>query len=218
MQNKYVALAMMGALVLGASQAKAEGKDGVAAVVNGEKITVAEIRQAYDDNPGIKKQVSFKDFYNKALEVVINGKLVYQAAVKADVTSSPEYKKQLAMAKEDIARKIYLEQQVDKKISKEQINKVYDEYKKSFKSEKEIKAKHILVDNEAKANEVIAKLKKGGDFDKLAKEYSKEPADLGMVYTLASYAAGTDEYKKEYLSLVRNYGEKQPGFSEDIVE
>lgn len=37
MQNKYVALAMMGALVLGASQAKAEGKDGVAAVVNGEK-------------------------------------------------------------------------------------------------------------------------------------------------------------------------------------
>ena len=169
MQNKYVALAMMGALVLGASQAKAEGKDGVAAVVNGEKITVAEIRQAYDDNPGIKKQVSFKDFYNKALEVVINGKLVYQAAVKADVTSSPEYKKQLAMAKEDIARKIYLEQQVDKKISKEQINKVYDEYKKSFKSEKEIKAKHILVDNEAKANEVIATLKKGGDFDKLAK-------------------------------------------------
>ena len=91
MQNKYVALAMMGALVLGASQAKAEGKDGVAAVVNGEKITVAEIRQAYDDNPGIKKQVSFKDFYNKALEVVINGKLVYQAAVKADVTSSAEY-------------------------------------------------------------------------------------------------------------------------------
>ena len=48
-------------------------------------------------------------------------------------------------------------------------------------------------------------------------EYSGS-ADLGMVYTLASYAAGSDEYKKEYLSLVRNYGEKQPGFSEDIVE
>ena len=40
-------------------------------------------------------------------------------------------------------------------------------------------------------------------------EYSGS-ADLGMVYTLASYAAGSDEYKKEYLSLVRNYGEKQP--------
>lgn len=62
MQNKYVALAMMGALVLGASQAKAEGKDGVAAVVNGEKITVAEIRQAYDDNPGIKNRFLSKTF------------------------------------------------------------------------------------------------------------------------------------------------------------
>ncbi len=109
------------------------------------------------------------------------------------------------MAKEDIARKIYLEQQVDKKISKEQINKVYDEYKKSFKSEKEIKAKHILVDNEAKANEVIAKLKKGGDFDKLAKEYSKEPADLGyftkgiMVpeFGNAAFAMKKGEYSKK---------------------
>ena len=48
-------------------------------------------------------------------------------------------------------------------------------------------------------------------------EYSGS-ADFGMVYTLASYAAGSDEYKKEYLSLVRNYGEKQHGFSEDIAE
>lgn len=179
MQSRYIALAMMGALVLGASQAKAEGKDGVAAVVNGEKITVAELRQAYNENPSIKEKVSFNDFYGKALEVFINGKLVYQEAQKAKIEESPEYKKQLALAKEELARKIYLEQQVDKKITKDQINKVYDEYKKSFKAEKEVKAKHILVDSEAKAKEVIAKLNKGGDFDKLAKEYSKEPAELG---------------------------------------
>ena len=36
-----------------------------------------------------------------------------------------------------------------------------------------------MVDSEAKAKEVIGKLNKGGNFDKLAKEYSKEPADLG---------------------------------------
>ena len=42
-----------------------------------------------------------------------------------------------------------------------------------------MKARHILVDSESKANEVIAKLKKGSDFNTLAKEYSKEPADLG---------------------------------------
>lgn len=205
MQKKYVALAMMGAIVLGAAQAKAEGKDGVAAVVNGEKITVAEIKEAYNANPAIKDKVSFKDFYAKAVDVFVNGKLVYQAAIDAKVTETPEYKKQLALAKEDLARKIYLEQQVDKKVTKDDINKVYADYKKTFKSEKEVKAKHILVDSEAKANEVIGKLKKGGNFDKLAKEYSKEPAELGyftkniMVpeFGNAAFAMKKGEYSKK---------------------
>lgn len=179
MAKKYLALAVLSVLVMGAAQAKAEGKDGVAAVVNGEKITVAEIRKAYNENPQIKEKVPFDEFYGKAVEVFINGKLVYQAAVADKVLDSAEYKDQMKLAKEEIARKVYLEKHVDKKVTKDQINKLYDEYKKSFKAEKEIKAKHILVDSEAKAKEVIKKLKDGQKFDKLAKEYSKEPADLG---------------------------------------
>lgn len=204
MQNKYAALVIMGALVLGAGQAKAEGKDGVAAVVNGDKITVAELRQAYNENPAIKEKVSFNDFYGKALDVYVNGKLLHQEAVKAKVMDTPEYKKQLTMAKEELARKIYLEQQVDKKITDAQVKKVYDDYKKSFKAEKEVKAKHILVDSDAKAKEVIGKLQKGADFDKLAKEYSKEPAELGyftkgmMVpeFADAAFAMKKGEYSK----------------------
>lgn len=39
----------------------------------------------------------------------------------------------------------------------------------------EVHARHILVDDEKTAKEVIQKLKDGGDFEKLAKEYSTEP-------------------------------------------
>ena len=43
-----------------------------------------------------------------------------------------------------------------------------------------MKAKHILVKDEKTAKEVIAKLDKKGDFDKLAKEYTKDKTvDLG---------------------------------------
>ena len=136
MAKKYLALAVMSVLVMSAAQAKAEGKDGVAAVVNGEKITVAEIRKAYNENPQIKEKVPFDEFYGKAVEVFINGKLVYQAAVADKVLDSAEYKDQMKLAKEEIARKVYLEKQVDKKVTKDQINKFYDEYKKSFKAEK----------------------------------------------------------------------------------
>lgn len=179
MNPKYAALALTGVLMLAAAQAKAEGKDGVAAVVNGKNITVAEIKDAYNMNPAIKAKVPFNEFYEKTLDVFVDGELVYQAAVADKVTETPEYQKQLKAAKEELARKVYLEKKVDKMVSDDQLKKVYADYKKSFKAEKEVKAKHILVDSEAKAKEVIGKLNKGGNFDKLAKEYSKEPADLG---------------------------------------
>lgn len=179
MNKKYAALALTGALLFSAAQANAEGKDGVAATVNGKNITVAEIRDAYNMNPGIKAKVPFDEFYEKTLDVFVDGELVYQAAEADKVTESAEYKKQLKNMKEELARKVYLEKKVDKMVGDEQLKQVYADYKKSFKSEKEVKAKHILVDSEAKAKEVIAKLNKGGNFDKLAKEYSKEPADLG---------------------------------------
>lgn len=179
MNKNYAVLALSGALLLGVSQAWAEGKDGIAATVNGKNITVAEIRDAYNMNPAIKTKVPFGDFYEKTLDVFVDGELVYQAAVESKVTESADYKKQLKAMQEELARKVYIEQQVDKLVNDEQLKKVYADYKKSFKPEKEVKAKHILVDSEAKAKEVIAKLNKGGNFDKLAKEYSKEPAELG---------------------------------------
>ena len=40
---------------------------------------------------------------------------------------------------------------------------------------KEYHARHILVETEAQANDVLAKLKKGGKFEDLAKKISKDP-------------------------------------------
>lgn len=179
MDKRYLALALIGGLMFNAANANAEGKDGVAAVVNGEKITVAQIREAYKANPQLEGRVSFEEFYNKALDGFISGKIVYQQAQKAKIEDTPEYKSQLKLAKEELARKIYMEKLVDKKVTDSEINKLYDEYKETFKSEKEMKAKHILVDNEKTAKEVIAKLNKGEKFDALAKKYSKDKPELG---------------------------------------
>ena len=179
MQKKYLVTAVLSLLLVNPALSTAEGKDGVAAVVNGEKITVSDIRQTYEANPQVKAQMPFDEYYNRALDYAVSTKLVDQAAAKAKITETKEYKKQLEIAKKELAKKVYIESQVDKNISDADLNKLYDEYKGSFKPEKEIKAKHILVDNEATAKEVIAKLKKGGNFDTLAKQYSKDASDLG---------------------------------------
>lgn len=184
MQKKYL-LATTAALVVIAAGAftykvQAEKNNGVAAIVNGETITVAEVREAYEENPALKAQVKFEDFYNRALDVMVNSKLALQAATKANVQASTEYQKQLAHLQEELARQIYIEQQVESKLTPEEIRKVYDEYVAAFKSQKEVKAKHILVDDEKQAEEILAQLKaKKASFDKLAAEYSKDQADLG---------------------------------------
>ena len=184
MKNKYVFAATAAVVVLlaGAFTYKvyAERNNGIAAVVNGEQITVAEVKEAYEGTPQIKTQVSFEEFYNRALEVMINSKLALQAATAANVQASAEYQKELAVMQDDLARKVYIDQQLTKKVTDEEVKKVYDEYVANFKSEKEVKAKHILVDTEDLAKEIIEKLnKKSAKFDDLAKQYSKDQADLG---------------------------------------
>lgn len=179
MQKKFAALAVFSLMLINPLNCMAAGKNGVAATVNGKDVTVAEIREAYDLNPMVQGKIPFDDFYAKALDFYINGKILFQAAEADKVMASDEYKKQLELAKEELARKIFLEKAVDKKVSNAQIKEVYNDYLKTFKSEKEVKAKHILVSTEKEANEVITELKKGGKFDTLAQKYSKEPAELG---------------------------------------
>ena len=160
MNKKYLAYVVMGLATLQVANALAAGKDGVAAVVNGKNINVADIKVAYDANPAVKEKTSFDDFYAKTLDIFVDGEIVYQAAAKEKIEDTPEYKQQLKGLKEELARKIYLEKKVRAKVDDKAVKKLYDDYKNTFKGEKEVKAKHILVKNEATAKEVIAKFQK----------------------------------------------------------
>mgnify|MGYP001530956485 CR=1 FL=1 len=125
MKTQYVAAAVLSALILNPLPAGAEGKDGVAAVVNGKKITVAEIKKTYESAPQIKAQVTFDQFYPQAVTVWANGEALQQAAKKAGVESSAEYKQQLEAMKSDLAGKVYLKQEVEKKISDNDVKNFY---------------------------------------------------------------------------------------------
>jgi len=151
----------------------------LAADVNGIKITVAELREAYKANPKINSNVPFDEFYPKALEFFVKGKVISQAAAKAKVSETKEYKEQLEIAKEELARKLFLESKLKNKVNDREIQKVYNDYKAKFKGQKEVKARHILVDEEKVAKDVIEQLKKGAKFDELAAKYSKDEPDLG---------------------------------------
>ena len=65
------------------------------------------------------------------------------------------------------------------------MKKVYEEASKQITGEKEVHARHILVETEDEAKAIAEELKKGADFAELAKKKSKDPGasdggDLGF--------------------------------------
>ena len=201
-----IAAAAFASFKVYADKANADKNVGVAARINGEVITVDEIKKGYDDNPQIVEQVAFDQFYPKAVDIYVNGKLLYQAAAKANVQETPEYKAQLKTAEEDLARKVYLENAGAQKVTEAAVKDFYDnEYVKNYQSKKEAKAKHILVEKEATAKEAIKKLNGGAKFDDVAKQYTKDSTvELGyfsediMVpeFSKAAFALKKGEYTK----------------------
>lgn len=66
------------------------------------------------------------------------------------------------------------------KVSEEEVKDYYQNNKKQFESEAQKKVSHILFDDQAKAEKVLAEIKAGADFAEMAKKHSTGPtADKG---------------------------------------
>ncbi|GGB65937.1 peptidylprolyl isomerase [Fictibacillus barbaricus] len=88
------------------------------------------------------------------------------------------------------------------KISEDEMKKTFDEKYKT-----EVKASHILVDDEKTAKEVQKKLKEGGDFAKLAEEYSKDPGSKSKGGDLGFFGKGAMVPEFEKVAFTLDKGE-----------
>jgi len=106
---------------------------------------------------------------------LIDSEIVYQEAQKNGLDKQPDYIAREELARRELLTSAFLQDFVKKNpISDAETKAAYEEYKKAY-GEKEYSAKHILVKTEAEAKDIIAKLNKGGDFAKVAKEKSLDP-------------------------------------------
>lgn len=149
----------------------------VVATVDGRDITRVDVFRYIKMLPENVQQLPPPAIYPMAVEQVINTRIVQNKAEDAGLENDPEVLEQLAMAKQQIIRSVYVQRAVDKAISDSELKKIYDEKVGSAPSVEEIQASHILVPDEAKAKEIIAKLQEGGDFAKLAAENSGDPGN-----------------------------------------
>lgn len=160
------------------------GEDTVVAKYNGEDVHKSDIAQTVQELGANVPPENVDKILPAFTEQYINLRLLSDAAEKEGIAKETDVQAQLAASRDQIVRAAYLRKLFDGAASED---KLKAEYKKKFEDQpmpEEVRARHILVDSEDKAKDLIKKLKEGASFDKLAAENSKDPSaknggDLG---------------------------------------
>lgn len=167
--GKFALLAILGALATNSALAQEKS----AAMVNGVSIPQARLdlrvkaatAQGQADSPELRKAVR---------EDMINLEVLSQEAVKQGLDKNSDVIQQTELARQSVlAGALVQDYTKNHPISEDQLQQEYDKLKANL-GKNEYNARHILVDNEAEAKAIIAQLGKKGNFEKLAKEKSKD--------------------------------------------
>jgi peptidyl-prolyl cis-trans isomerase C len=112
---------------------------------------------------------------NAIREELNTRELLVREAKKANFDKNADIKQQMDLAGQTVLVRAYVTDWIKKNpIPEADLKKEYDQIKAQM-GDKEYKVKHILVEKEDDAKDVIAQLQKGGKFDELAKARSKDP-------------------------------------------
>lgn len=182
MKQTFRAL-LLGATLLAALPALAEDKAGDAKdytiiKLNGEEIKNSDVMSTWKSlfpGGGAPDFASFdENIRQNVLRGLVSEKLLYKEAVKAGVDKSDEVKKKLEQIQKQVIIQSFIEQKAKSMASDDQLKALYQKKADAAKGQEEVKAHHILVASEDEAKKIAEQLKKGGDFEKLAKEKSTD--------------------------------------------
>lgn len=189
---KTVALATLLALAGADAQAQdakpaADGLPGddktVVVRIDGEPIHMSRLQRALEIYGRDLSQLSPAAYYRTVMDRMIDQELAARAAALDGLEQVPEVKARLEEARANVLASAYLRKVAAAATTEEELRRRYEASAKE--GEKRVSARHILVQTESKAMELIAALKGGADFAFLAKEHSVGPSgknggDLGF--------------------------------------
>ncbi len=205
------------------------GEEAVA-TVDDEKITANEVYQLMLDQVG-----------SQAVEQLILERLLDKEAAKQNVAlTDADYDAEINKIKEarswddttfnqqlesagltldELKKQMKPQLQLTKlvepqiQVTDEELQTYYDENKTQYETPEQVKASHILVENKAEAEELLAQIKGGADFAELAKEHSKDPGSAAQGGDLGFFGKGQMVAPFEEAAFALEIGEVS-----DIVE
>lgn len=211
------------AVVFAAGCGTGNSNQDVVASVNGEDITKNELYELMVKQNG-----------KQALDSLISQKVIELEAKKQKITVSDEdiqkemetyyetyggeeaFVQTLQMSGyslEDVKKELALNIKINKllepriKITEEELKTYFEANKEQFAQQKQVKASHILVETEEKANEIKKKLAEGQDFAQLAKENSTDTQNKDKGGDLGFFGSGDMVKEFEETAFALKVGE-----------
>jgi len=194
----------------GGQGAAGAAEDPVVATVNGDAIHRSDVAAAYALLPEQYRSMPIQMLFDPLVERLINVKLAAAAGRAQNLHETAAVRDELRRAEDRILERAYFDGKITERVTDEAVRQRHAESVKDFKSEEEIRARHILLKTKEDAEKVIAELDGGADFAELASTRSEGPSktqggDLGyfsrarMVpeFSEAAFALDAGSYSKE---------------------
>ena len=151
-----------------AAPAAAPAASNKVATVNGVAIPKSRVdaivkeraQQGMPDNEEMRKAIR---------DELINREIIVQEANRRGLTKNADMQSQIDMARQAVVVRAFLQDFVKAHPVTDEVIKAEYEKVKGQMGSKEYKARHILVEKEAEAKDIVAKIKKGEKFEELAK-------------------------------------------------
>ncbi len=159
--------------------------NAVVATVGGDVITEADLAFAAEDMAQDLAQMPPEERRAFLVRILIDMKVMSKAARDAGMDQTEIFAQRQKYLEERALRRAYFNEAIASAVTEEAARAEYEAFGQQFEAEDEVRASHILVEDETKANELKAELDGGADFATLARENSIDPGaanggDLGF--------------------------------------
>jgi peptidyl-prolyl cis-trans isomerase C len=171
----FTRLALIALIATLAAPAFAQN-DPVVAKVNGTEIRQSDLTAAEEDiGPNLPPTMQGDAKRDYLITYVTDMIILAKAAEARKLGDGADFKRKVDIARNKLLMEALLGAEAKAAVTEAAMKKVYEEATKAIGEEKEVRARHVLVEKEDEAKAILADLKKGGDFIVIAKEKSKDP-------------------------------------------
>ncbi|KAA5598279.1 peptidylprolyl isomerase [Blastochloris sulfoviridis] len=148
--------------------------DAVVAKVDGVEVFESDLNLIEDaigaNLPAATPEQRREALVNYATDIV----LLAKAAESQKLQDTPDFKKKMAHARQRVLMEALMEKTAKDALAQADLQKIYAETTKTLAKDQEVRARHILVDSEDKAKDLVKQARGGADFADLAKKNSKD--------------------------------------------